>query len=144
MFQKPFDKNMLNRSSNLPLSSLSAIVKCVKVMFTLAPDTWMHGSWRWRAVEHNDSVNNSQELRRRLQSRGKEGGGRLWKRHVLSTFGAIRGHFNSPPLWYGSLFLRIVIGGRSSAQDHIWILSSQLLRAAPHSNKKQLCRPGFN
>ena len=42
-------------------------------------------------------------------------------------FGAIRGHFNSSPLLYGLVYLRIVIGGRSSAQDHIWILSSQLL-----------------
>lgn len=67
-----------------------------------------------------------------------------WKRDVLSTFGAIRGHFNSPPLSYGSVFLGIVIGGRSSAQDHIWIPSSQLLRAAPRSNKKQLCKTGFN
>lgn len=146
MFQKPFDKNMLNHCWSPPLSSLSAIVKCVSVMFTLPPDTWMHQLWCWQALEHNDSVNNSQELRRRRQSGGwgLEGSGWQWKRDVLSTFGAKRGHFNSPPVLYGSVFLRIVIGGRSSALDPIWILSSQLLWAAPHSNKKQLGKTGFN
>lgn len=48
------------------------------------------------------------------------------------------------PLLYGSVFLRIVIGGRPSVHAHIWILSSQLLRAAPRCNKKQLCKTGFN